>query len=159
MISGFSHIGVSTHNMQATLHFYCDVLGCRLKADELVKIEGGGTIRQASIDIGREQYLVFMDAKDVESIPENYDTSINQPLGLPTGMYHYSFNVESLEILERLMNRLEEFDVDVSEIINLDYIKSIFFQDPNGLQFEASVKIRDFVSSDIGRITEAGVAS
>lgn len=158
MISGFSHIGVSTHNMKATLLFYCEVLDCKLKADELVKIEGGGSIRQVSIDIGREQYIVFMEAKNVASIPMSYDTSINQSLGVPSGMYHYSFSVESLDVLGDLITRLNKFDVEVSEIINLEYIKSIFFQDPNGLQLEASVKIRNFVSSDIGRITEASVA-
>tara|TARA_R110001606_G_scaffold395569_3_gene568058 strand:- start:6851 stop:7330 length:480 start_codon:yes stop_codon:yes gene_type:complete len=159
MMSGFAHVGVSTHDMTATLNFYCNILKCKLLADETVEISDGGTIRQTSIGVGNDQYLVFMEANGVKTISESYDTSINSALGLPAGMYHYSFNIRTLEELEELGKHLAESDVDVSEITNLDYIKSIFFQDPNGLQLEVSVKQRDFNNKDIGKITKANIAS
>ncbi len=159
MVSGFAHIGLSTHNMEATLDFYCNILDCRLVVDERIEISDGGEIRQTCINVGEDQYLVFMQAKGVKTISENYDTSINHSLGVPQGMYHYALKVDSLENLKILARRIEGNGIEVSEVTDLDYIKSIFFEDPNGLQLEASVKIREFSESDVGRVTTAKIAT
>lgn len=158
MNAGFAHIGVSTHNMEATTDFYCNVLGCRLVADERIEIGEGGVIRQVSIDVGEGQYMVFMEAKGVKSISDNYDTSINRALGVPAGMYHYALRVATLAELATKAKTIASLGWDVSEITDLGHAKSVFLHDPNGLQLELSVKIRDFNKSDIGRVTKAEVA-
>jgi catechol 2,3-dioxygenase-like lactoylglutathione lyase family enzyme len=145
--------------MEATLDFYCNILGCKRVADERIEIDdGGGVIRQVSIDVGVGQYFVFMEAKGIESISDSYDTSINRALGVPAGMYHYALRVNSLEELAAKAKAIAGHGINVSEITNLGHIKSVFFQDPNGLQLELSVKIREFNESDIGRVTRANVA-
>lgn len=155
---GFSHVGLSTHDMESTIIFYCDILGCRLVADERIEINNGGVIRQVSIDIGANQYIVFMEAKNVAGISANYDTSINNALGVPAGMYHYALKVESLETLAQIANSITNKGVEVSEITDLGNAKAIFLQDPNGIQLELAVKVRDFDEADIGKVTSASVA-
>lgn len=159
LTEGFAHIGVSTHDMDATLHFYCELLGCPRLADETFEIGAGGFVRQVSIGVGHGQYIVFMQAKGVPSISEDYDTSINKALGVPAGMYHFALHVSTLERLESAAAILAERGVEVSEITDLGFIKSVFFRDPNGLQLELSATVREFNAADIGRKTRAEVAT
>lgn len=158
MNSGFAHVGFSTHDMETTIAFYCEVLKCQLLADERIEIGEGGVIRQVSIGVGADQYVVFMEAKGVENISDDYDTSINRALGVPAGMYHYALKVLTLEELIAKAKAISSHGIEVSEVTDLGHAKSIFLHDPNGLQLEFSVKVRDFNKSDIGRITRAEVA-
>lgn len=158
MNAGFAHVGVSTHDMEATINFYCNVLECRCVADECIEIDSGGVVRQVCFDVGADQYMVFMEAKGVNSISENYDTSINRALGVPAGMYHYALRIVSQDELAAKARTIANHGITVSEITDLGYAKSVFLQDPNGLQLELSVKIRDFDESDLGRVTKAEVA-
>lgn len=158
MDGGFAHVGVSTHNMEETIDFYCNILHCQLLGDERVELGKGGVIRQVSIGIGDGQYFVFMEAKGVPSISEDYDTSINKALGVPGGMYHYALRVSSMQELESKAKSIAEQGISVSDITDLGNAKAVFLQDPNGLQLELSVKVRDFDESDIGRVTSAEVA-
>lgn len=158
LTDGFAHVGVATHDMDATLRFYCEVLGCPRLGDEVFEIGEGGYVRQVSIGIGHGQYIVFMQAEGVSGISADHDTSINGALGVPAGMYHYALRVSSPEALESVAEILAERGVEVSEITDLGIIKSVFFRDPNGLQLELSATLRDFDKSDIGRVTKAEVA-
>ena len=158
MNAGFAHVGVSTHDMEATINFYCDILGCRRVADERIEIGKGGVIRQVSLDVGDSQYIVFMEAKGVDGISEDYDTSINRTLGVPPGMYHYAFRIASMGELMDKAKTIASHGVTVSEVTDIGNAKAIFLQDPNGLQLELAVKLRDFDESDIGRVSRAEVA-
>jgi catechol 2,3-dioxygenase-like lactoylglutathione lyase family enzyme len=51
---GFSHIGLSTLDLDKTIEFYQDVLGFRIVRFDEIPIEGG-SIRHAVIDAGRDQ--------------------------------------------------------------------------------------------------------
>ncbi len=144
--------------MEETLNFYCNVLGCQHLADERIELGKGGVIRQVSIGVGGGQYIVFMEAKGVATISESYDTGINGALGVPAGMYHYALKVQSVEELAEKAAAIAEHGVEVSEITDLGIAKAVFLQDPNGLQLELSVMLRDFDASDIGRVTRAEVA-
>ena len=158
MGDGFSHVGLSTHDMQTTIGFYSDLLGFALRADERIAIYEGGTLRQVSFDVGCGQYLVFMEARGVPGISETYDTSINAALGVPAGMYHVALKVPTYEALETRRGQLMERGIEVSAVIDLGHAKSIFFQDPNGIQLEISCAVRPFDESDIGRGSVASIA-
>jgi catechol 2,3-dioxygenase-like lactoylglutathione lyase family enzyme len=156
---GFSHIGVSTHNMDATIRFYQEILGFPKVVDDLTKVESGGTVRMVYFDAGAEEFIVFMEPKNVPGIPADFDTSINQALSLPRGMYHFSFKSSSLEDLEARRNGLIANGVEVSSTVDLGYAKAIFFFDPNGIQLEFCCQLRPFNASDLERHTEVRVAS
>ena len=158
MTAGFSHIGLSTHDMPTTIDFYTNVLGFHRAADHLTKVREGGQLRQVYIDIGQDQFLVFMEPKNIDGIPCDYPTGINSALGTPAGMYHLSFRVNSLGELERKRDELLATGVDVSDCIDLGHAMSIFFTDPNELQLEFCCHTRSFTASDLCREDEASLA-
>lgn len=155
---GFSHIGLTTHDMDATIAFYDGVLGFRRIADDLTQLAGSGTLRQVYFAVGPDQYIVFMEPKDVDGIPADFDTSINGALGLPRGMYHFAFKVATLDDLELRRQDLDKQGIDASPIIDLDTAKSVFCFDPNGVQLEFSCHVRAFNESDLARVSEATLA-
>jgi catechol 2,3-dioxygenase-like lactoylglutathione lyase family enzyme len=130
--TGIAHVGVSTHDMEATIDFYANVLGCERVADERMEIGAGGVIRQVSFDVGGGQYIVFMEAKGVEGISDSYDTSINGALGVPSGMYHYALRLASLDELMVKATAIANHGISVSEITDLGNAKAVFLRDPNG---------------------------
>jgi catechol 2,3-dioxygenase-like lactoylglutathione lyase family enzyme len=156
---GFSHVGVSTHQMDATIQFYESVLGFPPVLEDLTRVTSGGTLRMVYFDVGDGQFIVFMEPKNVPGIPADYDTSINVALGLPRGMYHFSFKVPSLDDLELRRRSLESQGIDVSATVDLGYAKAIFFFDPNGMQLEFCCQTRPFNEADLHRQSEVSVAS
>jgi len=157
--SGFSHVGLSTHQMDATIQFYQGVLGFPHVLEDLTHVQAGGTLRMVYFDVGDGQFMVFMEPKSVPGIPADYDTGINSALGVPRGMYHFAFKVASLDDLESRRRSLESQGIDVSATIDLRYAKAIFFFDPNGIQLEFCCQIRPFNESDLHQQSEVSVAS
>ena len=155
---GFSHVGVSTHKMDATIRFYENVLGFPHVLEDLTRVKSGGTLRMVYFDVGDRQFVVFMEPKNVPGIPEDYDTGINGALGVPRGMYHFAFKVPTLAELESRRISLESQGIDVSATIDLGYAKAIFFFDPNGIQLEFCCQTRPFNESDLLRQSEVTVA-
>ncbi|MGE4410234.1 VOC family protein [Sphingobium sp. B2] len=156
---GFSHVGVSTHDMEATIAFYEGLLGYPRVVDEKTGIREGGVLRQVYFDLGEGQFIVFMEAKGVAGIPESYDTGINGALGTPGGMYHFAFRVDTLAQLEAIRCRLAEAGTDVSGVIDLEAAKSVFLSDPNGLQIELCWHFREFDEADLRRTSQASLAT
>jgi catechol 2,3-dioxygenase-like lactoylglutathione lyase family enzyme len=155
---GFSHVGVSTHQMDATIRFYEGILGLRRVVDSLTRLKSGGTLREVYFDIGDGQVIVFMEPRSVPGIASDYDTGINEALGVPRGMYHYAFKVGSLEALEARRQDLRRHGVDVSAIIDLGHARSIFLFDPNGIQLEYCCQTRPFDETDLHRVVDAEIA-
>jgi catechol 2,3-dioxygenase-like lactoylglutathione lyase family enzyme len=98
-LHGVSHIGLSTLDFEATRTFYEDVLGFRLVTIEQIDFEEGGSIRHAFFECGDGQLLGFMEPRGIQGLPAQYDTGINQSLGLPEWFYHFAFNAGSIEEL------------------------------------------------------------
>jgi catechol 2,3-dioxygenase-like lactoylglutathione lyase family enzyme len=155
---GFSHVGVCTHDMEATIDFYENLLGLSRVADSMTRIKQGGTLRQVYFDAGGGQFLVFMEPKGVPGISSTYDTGINGALGVPAGMYHFALRALELDDLQRLSRKLGDHRVDVSPVIDLGHAKSIFFRDPNDLQLEYCYHLRPFEQSDLHQESEASIA-
>jgi len=66
---GFSHIGLSTLDLDKTRAFYEDILGFKPVVADRIKITEGGHLRHLFFDIGRNQLLAFMEARGVPEIP------------------------------------------------------------------------------------------
>ena len=62
---GFSHIGLSTLDLDKTREFYEDILGFKPVRCDTIKIKEGGHIRHIFFDTGRDQLLAFMEAKSI----------------------------------------------------------------------------------------------
>jgi catechol 2,3-dioxygenase-like lactoylglutathione lyase family enzyme len=156
--SGFSHIGLATHDMASTIVFY-ELLGFARVADIVNDVQGGGSVRMVYIACGEEQFLVFMECKGIADIPEDFDTGINSSLGVPKGLYHFAFRVESLDELEEKKRELTARGLNVSEQVDHGYARSIFLRDPNDLQLEFCCLTRKFDLNDLQQQKTVQVAA
>jgi catechol 2,3-dioxygenase-like lactoylglutathione lyase family enzyme len=133
---GFSHIGLSTLDLDKTRDFYENVLGFKAVRCDILKVKEGGRIRHVFFDTGQGQLIAFMEARGVAGVPANYDAGITRGLGVPSVFYHFAFEAGSEAGLADRRKELLERGVEVTEVVDHDWAKSIYFKDPNGLQLE-----------------------
>ncbi len=145
---GFSHLGLSTLDLDKTRDFYENILGFKPVRCDTIKVKEGGHIRHIFFDTGRDQLLAFMEARDVPGVPQEYDAGINRGLGVPNAFYHFAFEAGTEAGLAAKRQELLDKGVDVSEVVDHDWAKSIYFKDPNGMQLEFCCLTRDFVDDD-----------
>jgi len=145
---GFSHIGLSTLDLDKTREFYEDILGFKPVRCDTIKIKEGGEIRHIFFDTGRDQLLAFMEAKGVPGVAVEYDAGINRGLGVPNAFYHFAFEAGTESALEQKKEELRSKGIDVSEVVDHDWAKSIYFKDPNGMQMEYCCFTREFTAED-----------
>src|SRR5438046_8757001 len=88
---GFSHIGLSTLDLDKTRDFYENVLGLKPVRCDTIKVKEGGQIRHIFFDTGRDQLLAFMKARGVPGVPVEYDAGSNRAPGVPSVVYHFAF--------------------------------------------------------------------
>ena len=145
---GFSHIGLSTHDLDATREFYENVLGFKAVRCDIIKVKEGGRIRHVFFDTGRDQLIAFMEARGVPGVPEGYDAGITRGLGVPSAFYHFAFEAGSEAGLIEKRNELIAKGVDVTDVVDHDWARSIYFKDPNGLQLEYCYFSRNLNDND-----------
>jgi catechol 2,3-dioxygenase-like lactoylglutathione lyase family enzyme len=145
---GFSHIGLSTLDLDRTRDFYERVLGFKAVRCDILKVKEGGQIRHIFFDTGHDQLLAFMEASGVPGIPAEYDAGINRGLGVPGVFYHFAFEAGSAAALNEKRRELLAKGVQVTEVVDHDWAKSIYFKDPNGLQLEFCCYTRNLNADD-----------
>jgi catechol 2,3-dioxygenase-like lactoylglutathione lyase family enzyme len=147
-LKGFSHIGLSTRDLDRTRDFYERVLGFKAVRCDILKVKEGGQLRHIFFDTGRDQLIAFMEARDVPGVPADYDAGINRGLGVPSVFYHFAFEAGSEAALDDKRRELLARGVEVTEIVDHDWAKSIYFKDPNGIQLEFCAFTRNLNADD-----------
>jgi catechol 2,3-dioxygenase-like lactoylglutathione lyase family enzyme len=145
---GFSHIGLSTLDLDKTREFYEGVLGFKPVRCDIINIKEGGRIRHIFFDTGRDQLLAFMEARGVPGVPAEYDAGINRGLGVPSAFYHFAFEVGTEAALSEKRDELRAKGVTVTDVVDHDWAKSIYFKDPNGMQLEYCTYTRELNEDD-----------
>src|SRR5438876_10415490 len=145
---GFSHIGLSTLDLDATRDSSERVLGFKAVRCDIIKVKEGGQIRHIFFDTGREQLIAFMAARGFPGVPASYDAGITRGLGVPSAFYHFAFEAGSEPGLDEKRNELIAKGVEVTDVVDHDWAKSIYFKDPNGLQLEYCVFTRNLNAND-----------
>ena len=145
---GFSHVGLSTLDMDRTRDFYESVLGFPAVRCDVIRVKEGGRIRHVFFDTGRDQLIAFMEARGVPGVPGAYDAGINRGLGVPSAFYHFAFEAGSEAGLEDKRQELLAKGVDVTEVVDHEWAKSIYFKDPNGVQLEYCCFTRNLGADD-----------
>ncbi len=145
---GFSHIGLSTLDLDRTRDFYERVLGFKPVRCDILKVKEGGQIRHIFFDTGRDQLIAFMEASGVAGIPAEYDAGINRGLGVPGVFYHFAFEAGTEAALAEKRHELLAKGVEVTEVVDHDWAKSIYFKDPNGIQLEFCCYTRNLNADD-----------
>ena len=132
---GFSHIGLSTLDLDKTRDFYEDILGFKTVRYDTIEFKEGGTMRHAIMDCGRDQLIGLHGAARSAGDSAEYDAGINRGLGVPSGFL--PFRLRSRQLRQRLQAKRKELvakGVQVTEVTDHDWAKSIYFKDPNGIR-------------------------
>jgi len=145
---GFSHIGLSTLDLDKTRAFYAEVLGFKPVVADTLRIREGGCLRHIFFDIGRDQLLAFMEARDMPGVPPRYDAGINRGLGVPAAFYHFAFEAGSEAGLAARRDQLRAKGLEVTDVVDHGWAKSIYFSDPNGLSLEYCCPVRELSDDD-----------
>jgi catechol 2,3-dioxygenase-like lactoylglutathione lyase family enzyme len=145
---GFSHVALTTLDLEKTKDFYERVLGFKVVVDDRILIEEGGDIRHIFFDVGRDQLIAFMAPRRIADVPATYDTGINQGLGVPASFYHFAFEAGSLTNLEDKRDELRAKGIAVTEVMDHGWASSIYFRDPNGVTLEYCCATRDLREED-----------
>jgi catechol 2,3-dioxygenase-like lactoylglutathione lyase family enzyme len=103
---GFSHIGLSTLDLDKTRKFYEGVLGFKAVAADTINIEEGGRLRHLFFDVGHHQLIAFLESRGVPDVPADYDAGINRGLGVPAAFYHFAFEAGSAAALADKLDHL-----------------------------------------------------
>jgi catechol 2,3-dioxygenase-like lactoylglutathione lyase family enzyme len=145
---GFSHIGLSTLDLDKTREFYEGVLGFKPVVADTIRIQEGGRLRHLFFDVGRDQLLAFMEPQGVPDVPANFDAGINRGLGVPASFYHFAFEAGSEAALADKRDELRAKRVEVTDIVDHGWSRSIYFKDPNGLSLEYCCMVRNLTAND-----------
>jgi catechol 2,3-dioxygenase-like lactoylglutathione lyase family enzyme len=145
---GFSHLGLSTLDLDRTRDFYENVLGFKAVRCDIIKVKEGGQIRHIFFDTGRDQLMAFMEARGVPGVPAHYDAGITRGLGVPSAFYHFAFEAGSEAGLVEKRRELIAKGVEVTDVVDHDWAKSIYFKDPNGIQLEFCCFTRNLNAND-----------
>jgi catechol 2,3-dioxygenase-like lactoylglutathione lyase family enzyme len=128
---GINHLALVTTDMDRTVRFYHGVLGARL-----VCTIGTRGFRHYFFAFGDQQTVAFFEYRDTELEP------FAKPAGIPDPRApqfdHVSFNLPDEHALEALQRRLKEHGCEVTEVVDHEFVRSIYFTDPNGIALEAS---------------------
>jgi catechol 2,3-dioxygenase-like lactoylglutathione lyase family enzyme len=140
---GFSHIGLSTLNLDKTREFYEGVLGFKPVVADTINVKEGGHLRHLFFDVGRDRLIAFLEPNGVPDVPAKYDAGINRGLGVPAGFYHFAFEAGSPAALAEKRDELRAKGVETTDIVDHGWAQSIYFKDPNGLSLEYCCMVRN----------------
>ncbi len=138
---GINHLALVTTDMDATVRFWHGVLGA-----DLVATIGTPGFRHYFFDFGPEQTVAFFEYRDQPL------ERFSKPAGVPdpraTQFDHVSFNLPDEHALESLRERLLAHGCEVTEVVDHQVMRSIYFTDPNGIALEASWWVVDATGRD-----------
>ena len=140
---GFSHIDLSTLDLDTTREFYEGVLGFKPVIADTINITEGGHLRHLFFDVGCGQLIAFLEPNGVPDVPREYDAGINRGLGVPAGFYHFAFQAGSAAALAKKREELRAKGVETTDIVDHGWARSIYFKDPNGLSLEYCCVVRN----------------
>ena len=142
---GVNHLALITDDMDATVRFYDGVLGMRLVAHL-----GNEHFRHYFFECGPENTIAFFEYAG--HAPDTFAVPAGVPDPRKIQFDHLSFNVPDEHALEALQARLKANGCEVTDVVDHDFIRSIYFTDPNGIALEASWWVLDAT----GRESEYG---
>lgn len=136
--TGVNHLAISTNDMKGQLQFFCDVLGCPLKA--LYWMHGVADTFHGFVELAPDSYVAFVQSPRNPKDSEIGVTHAGNPTGTTTAgtMQHVAFHVDRFEHLLALRDRIRSRGVPVMGPIDHGMIRSMYFAGPEGLVLEVS---------------------
>lgn len=144
-IRGVHHLAMVTNDLDRTTRFYREVLGFELVATTGNR-KGLYPFRHYFFKIGPQSTIAFFEWPGMVE-------EFAKPAGLPVRgriqFDHLSFAVDTEEALVGLQERLQAHGVEVTPVVDHQFLRSIYFTDPNGIALEASWWVKDPTTGEV----------
>ena len=127
----FSLVGRPTLDLDRTCDFYQRILGFEPVSSETIETEGVRA-RHIVFDMGRNQLIAFIESDQFPEVPAEYDRESDVPISF----YHFAFEAESPSVLIDKRDQLRANGINVTDIVDHQWSKSIYFKDPDGMSLE-----------------------
>jgi catechol 2,3-dioxygenase-like lactoylglutathione lyase family enzyme len=122
--------------MDATVRFYHGVLGMRIVATVATE-----SFRHYFFEIGPGSTVAFFEFSGVDV--GTLEKAAGVPPNYPTQFDHVAFHLPDERALALLRDRLTEYAVEATDVVDHGIMKSVYFTDPNGISLEASCWVTD----------------
>jgi catechol 2,3-dioxygenase-like lactoylglutathione lyase family enzyme len=136
--NGINHLALSTCDIKTQIEFFTDVLGGELKA--LYWMHGVDKTFHGFVELSPRCYIAFV--QHPENTPEmelgrTHAGNAGGPVAAGT-MQHVAFNVDALDELYTLRDRIRSRGVPVIGPIDHGLCQSMYFAGPEGLSLEVA---------------------
>ena len=131
--SAIHHVAFACKDLEATRHFYEDLLGFPLVHTEVQGREDR-FMRHIFFDLGDGSSLAFFYLHGVGE-PDDYRTDISTGLGLPVWVNHFAFRADEARVAEVKGKLAGEGHEPVMEQDH-GWCHSVYYADPNGILVE-----------------------
>ncbi|MEA3020773.1 MAG: hypothetical protein QOI47_2297 [Actinomycetota bacterium] len=128
---GVHHLALITPDMDATVRFWHGVLGARL-----VTTLATPSFRHYFFEVAPGNTVAFFEYRGVQI------DSFSKPAGVPfpqaSQFDHLSMHLADEDALLALRDRLKSHECEVTDVVDHGFLRSIYFNDNNGIALEAS---------------------
>jgi catechol 2,3-dioxygenase-like lactoylglutathione lyase family enzyme len=145
---GFSHIGLSTLNLDKTRAFYEGVLGFKPVVADTITIEEGGHLPHMFFDVGGGQLIAFLEPNGVPDVPTNTRWGSTAGSAFPQPSTILPSKLGRRLRWRRSVTELRGKGVETTDIVDHGLAESIYFNDPDGLSLEYSCLVGDRPETD-----------
>lgn len=136
-LTGIHHLAIQTADMKGQLEFFCDVLGARLVGLFWMHGVEGAWHAFCHLDDHCSFSLVELPAnREIEPIPGVTHSGTGDAPSAPGTMQHLAFQVETLDDLLAMRDRIRSRGVNVMGPLDHGMCHSMYFAGPEGLTLE-----------------------
>lgn len=128
---GVHHLALVTSDMDATVRFWHGVLDARL-----VTTLAMPAFRHYFFEVAPGNTVAFFEYRGQRLA--TYAKPAGMPYERASQFDHLSMHLPDEEALLRLRDRLKSHGCEVTDLVDHDFLRSIYFSDNNGIALEAS---------------------
>ncbi len=136
-LTGIHHIAMMSADFKKHIDFFCDVMGCKLSA--LFHMHGVPGGLHAFLELNPHCYFSIVQTDGAKTVPiELGKTHSGTGAGscAPGTMQHLAFNVDSIEDLLAMRDRLRSEGLNVMGPMDHGMCQSIYFAGPDQMTLE-----------------------
>jgi len=127
-------VAYACRDIDATHHFYEDLMGFQLIETEVSEPPTGGFLRHTFYDLGDGSCIAFFDLHGVGE-REGWSSAISKGNGLPVWVNHIAFRATE-EQQEAVRARMGAEGIEPLMEIDHEWCHSLYYLDPNGIMVE-----------------------
>ena len=134
--SRLHHTAYVTKDLEATRHFYEDILGLPMVNCMMAEKVPSTGLEQPYVhfffQLGDGSYIAFFDLGGGEMPAPSPNT--------PDWVQHFAIETNSVADVDAMRLRLAEHGVKTTPLVDHEFVRSIYFFDPNGLRLEIAAR-------------------